>query len=78
EQCLAIRRSEVRNQQLPLEFLAAQLVEYLKRPGRKLDLETLTQWLAEYAGQPYQRIDPLNIDVAAVTPLMSDAIAPRQ
>ncbi len=77
EQCLAIRRSAVRNQQHPLEFLAAQQVEDLKRPGRKLDLETLTQWLAEYAGQPYLRIDPLKIDVAAVTPLMSYAFAQR-
>ncbi|MED5466049.1 MAG: GspE/PulE family protein, partial [Pseudomonadota bacterium] len=42
-----------------------------------LDLETLTQWLAEYAGQPYLRIDPLKIDVAAVTPLMSYAFAQR-
>ncbi|VFT11001.1 secretion pathway ATPase [Pseudomonas aeruginosa] len=32
EQCLAIRRSAVRNQQHPLEFLAAQQVEDLKRP----------------------------------------------
>ncbi|MCB2744322.1 hypothetical protein KQ749_14890, partial [Listeria monocytogenes] len=55
----------------------AQQVEDLKRPGRKLDLETLTQWLAEYAGQPYLRIDPLKIDVAAVTPLMSYAFAQR-
>ncbi|HIE0690191.1 TPA: GspE/PulE family protein [Pseudomonas aeruginosa] len=77
EQRLAIRRSAVRNQQHPLEFLAAQQVEDLKRPGRKLDLETLTQWLAEYAGQPYLRIDPLKIDVAAVTPLMSYAFAQR-
>ncbi|SPZ12991.1 secretion pathway ATPase [Pseudomonas aeruginosa] len=67
----------MRNQQHPLEFLAAQQVEDLKRPGRKLDLETLTQWLAEYAGQPYLRIDPLKIDVAAVTPLMSYAFAQR-
>ncbi|MBG6600668.1 type II/IV secretion system protein [Pseudomonas aeruginosa] len=77
EQCLAIRRSAVRNQQPPLEFLAAQQVEDLKRPGRKLDLETLTQWLAEYAGPPYLRIGPRKIDVAAVTPLMSYAFAQR-
>ncbi|MCP1619664.1 general secretion pathway protein E [Pseudomonas sp. SLBN-26] len=77
EQCLAIRRSAVNNQQHPLEFLASQQVDDLKRPGRKLELETLTQWLADYCGQPYLRIDPLKIDVAVVTPLMSYAFAQR-
>ncbi|MES2817440.1 MAG: ATPase, T2SS/T4P/T4SS family [Pseudomonadota bacterium] len=76
EQCLTIRRSS--NLQLhPLEFLAGQQVDDLARPGKKLDLESLTVWLAEFAGQPYLRIDPLKIDVAAVTPLMSYAFAQR-
>ena len=77
EHVLAIRRSAVNNQQHPLEFLAAQKLDDLAAKGRKLDLETLTQWLADYAGQPYLRIDPLKIDVAAVTPLMSHAFAQR-
>ena len=77
EHVLAIRRSAVNNQQHPLEFLAAQKLDDRANPGRKLDLETLTRWLAELAGQPYLRIDPLKIDVAAVTPLMSHAFAQR-
>ncbi len=77
EQCLRVRRSAVANQQHPLEFLAAQQLDDLQRPGKKLDLETLTVWLAEHAGQPYLRIDPLKIDVAAITPLMSYAFAQR-
>lgn len=77
EQCLTVRRSAVANQQHPLEFLTAQQLDDLQRPGKKLDLETLTVWLAERAGQPYLRIDPLKIDVAAVTPLMSYAFAQR-
>lgn len=77
EQCLTVRRSAVANQQHPLEFLAAQQLDDLQRPGKKLNLETLTVWLAERAGQPYLRIDPLKIDVAAVTPLMSYAFAQR-
>ncbi|AZE63978.1 MULTISPECIES: GspE/PulE family protein [Pseudomonas] len=40
-------------------------------------LESLTQWLAGHVGQPYLRIDPLQIDVAAVVPLMSHAFAQR-
>ena len=77
EQCLAIRRSVLNNQQHPLEFLAAQQIDDRQRPGKKLDLEALTAWLAQLAGQPYLRIDPLKIDVAAVTPLMSYAFAQR-
>ncbi|RRV31774.1 type II/IV secretion system protein [Stutzerimonas stutzeri] len=77
EQCLTVRRSALANQQHPLEFLAAQQLDDLQRPGKKLDLETLTVWLAERAGQPYLRIDPLKIDVAAITPLMSYAFAQR-
>ena len=77
EQCLAIRRSSLDTQQHPLEFIAAQQLDDHAHPGRKLDLETLTQWLAALAKQPYLRIDPLKIDVAAVTPLMSYAFAQR-
>ena len=77
EQCLTIRRSAVNNKQHPLEFLAAQQLDDRKQPGKKLELEELTVWLAEQAGQPYLRIDPLKIDVAAITPLMSYAFAQR-
>jgi general secretion pathway protein E len=77
EQCLAIRRSASNPQLHPLEFLAAQQLADAQRPGKKLDLETLTAWLAEQVGQPYLRIDPLKIDVAAITPLMSYAFAQR-
>ncbi len=77
EQCLSLRRTAANPQQHPLEFIAAQQLADLSRPGKTLDLETLTVWLAEYAGQPYLRIDPLKIDVAAITPLMSYAFAQR-
>jgi len=77
EQCMTLRRSTAASQQHPLEFLAAQQLDDLTRPGKKLDLETLTLWLAEQARQPYLRIDPLKINVAAITPLMSYAFAQR-
>ncbi|GLK87621.1 GspE/PulE family protein [Pseudomonas turukhanskensis] len=77
EQLMAIRRSSSNTQMHPLEFIAAQQVDDLSRPGKKLDLETLAIWLANLAGQPYLRIDPLKINVAAVTPLMSYAFAQR-
>jgi general secretion pathway protein E len=77
EQCMTLRRSSANSQQHPLEFLGAQQLDDLARPGKKLDLESLTVWVAEQAGQPYLRIDPLKINVAAVTPLMSYAFAQR-
>lgn len=78
EQCMAKRPLAAGKQALhPLEIIADQQLDDLKRPGKKLNLEMLTQWLADWAGQPYMRIDPLKIDVAAVTPLMSYAFAQR-
>ncbi|WP_248806680.1 GspE/PulE family protein [Pseudomonas sp. MWU13-2100] len=77
EQALATRRTSRNTQQHPLEFIASQQLADLSRPGKPLDLENLTVWLARQAGQPYLRIDPLKINVAAVTGLMSYAFAQR-
>ena len=75
EHLLAQGRSPHNAQLHPLEYLARQQIDDLSRPGHRLDLENLTLWLAQQAGQPYLRIDPLRIDVAAITPLMSYAFA---
>ena len=48
-----------------------------KEPGRKLDLAFLTEWLAHEAQLNLYRIDPLKIDVAAVTGCVSYAYAER-
>ncbi len=48
-----------------------------REPQRKLTLEFLTQWLANRLGIPYLRIDPLSIEVAKVTSIMSYAYAAR-
>jgi general secretion pathway protein E len=45
--------------------------------GRKLSLEVLTQWLAHRARLPYLRIDPLKLDVATITEVVSYAYASR-
>ena len=42
-----------------------------------LSLELLTTWLAEKVSMPYYRIDPLKIEVAKVTNVMSYAYAQR-
>ncbi len=61
----------------PMEIVAARDYENRAEPGRKLDLEFMTLWLAERARQPYLRIDPLKINVNAVTEVMSYAFAQR-
>lgn len=61
----------------PLEYLASLELDDLERQGKKLDIEYLCQWLAELSGQEYFHIDPLKIDVTAITPIMSHAYAMR-
>ena len=70
--CEAIQKSAH-----PLVFLAGQQLSDPSRPGKTLDIETLTAWLAHQCHLPYLRIDPLKIDVATVTGLMSFAFAQR-
>lgn len=73
-----IRSREPLNSPLhPLVFLASQQLQDPTRPTKTLDLETLTAWLAEEFEQPYLRLDPLKIEVATVTGLMSFAFAQR-
>ncbi len=43
-----------------------------------LDIEALTRWLAGRVGLPYLRIDPLKVDVARVTEVMSAGYAERR
>jgi general secretion pathway protein E len=60
-----------------LVYLAEQNLADQKRVGQTLDIETLTQKLAHYSGQPYCRLDPLNMDAAKVTQVMSFAFCQR-
>lgn len=79
EQLSMLRRSTAgaAAREHPLEFIASQAPDDLARPGKPLDAETLARWLASEARQPFYRIDPLKINVSAVTPLMSFAFAQR-
>ena len=47
------------------------------RANSQLTAEAITAWLAEDAGLPYARIDPLKVDVAAVTAAVPYAYAAR-
>ncbi len=78
EQCMNLKRLSKHNpQQNPIEFIADQQLDDLAFAGKKLDMERLCTWLAQWAGQEYVRIDPLKIDAASVTPVMSYAFAQR-
>lgn len=68
------RRDDARH---PLVVLADQGWHSATRPSYPLTLERLTRWLAEKVDLPYVRIDPLKIDVEAVTRLVSQAYASR-
>lgn len=70
-------RRYYRGQTHPLIVVAEQHWKSPQPPNRVLDLEALTQWLAEWAGLPYYHIDPLKVNLAAVTDVMSSAYASR-
>ena len=61
----------------PLVRVAAQEWQSASQPPTPLGLERLTQWLSDKAHLPYVRIDPLKIDVAAVTGVIKQAYATR-
>ncbi len=75
-------RADVRTARGKLELHPLVLIANLKladaRGGDKpLTVEGLTQWLAARAKLPYLKIDPMKIDVAAVTQVVSHAYAQR-
>ena len=61
----------------PLEIIAQHRWQNEKKPQEILTLEVLSPWLAGHVGLDYYRFDPLKIDVAAITDVMSYAYAQR-
>jgi general secretion pathway protein E len=72
-----LTRARVHKYDHPLEFLADQHLKSAKPPHKVLILETLVEWLAGKLGVPYLHIDPLKIDVRAVSQTMSIGYAER-
>jgi general secretion pathway protein E len=74
-------RTEARSARAGIEMHPLALVANRKIvnlcDGKPLSLEVLTQWLADKAGLEYLKIDPMKIDVAAVTQVISHAYAQR-
>ncbi|OOG46346.1 type II secretion system protein E [Rhodanobacter sp. C06] len=61
----------------PLVLIANAKLPNQRDPGRPLSLEALVEWLAGHAGLPYLKIDPMKVNVAAVTQVVSHAYAQR-
>ncbi|CAA0102529.1 Type II secretion system protein E [Zhongshania aliphaticivorans] len=60
-----------------LSYLVSAQLPDASRAGRLLNMDRLLEWLSGYCDQLPQRIDPLKIDVPAVTEVMSFAFAQR-
>ncbi len=61
----------------PLVVIADQKWRSRKPPQKILSLEWLTEWLAKQTGMDYFHVDPLKINFAAVTEVMSNHYAAR-
>jgi general secretion pathway protein E len=72
-----LARSRSSRVEHPLEMIGEQKWKSLAPPHRLITLEGLVEWLAGKLGVPYLHIDPLKIDLTAVTQTMSNAYAER-
>ncbi|MGE0080390.1 MAG: GspE/PulE family protein [Thiohalomonadaceae bacterium] len=77
ERADVLKRNMATHQRNPLSVIAERHFSSEKPPHGLLTLDVLSQWLAARVGMPYYTIDPLRIDVAAVTAVMSYAYARR-
>jgi general secretion pathway protein E len=76
EPLMADRRAQ-RPDHHPLIVIADQKWKSAKDPAKILNLDMVTEWMAGRVGLPYFHIDPLKINVSAVTEVFSSAYAAR-
>jgi general secretion pathway protein E len=72
-----IGRTRTQRFEHPLELIAEQRLKSLAPPHKTLALEALVEWLAGKLDVPYRHIDPLKVELGAVTATMSNAYAER-
>ena len=73
----SLARAKTRRTEHPLETIADKNWHTATGPRMPLTLDWLVEWLAGKLGVPYLHIDPLKIDLAAVTQTMTNAYAER-
>ncbi|MDQ8050185.1 GspE/PulE family protein [Luteibacter sp.] len=61
----------------PLVVVSSAKVDNAREPGRPLSLEVLVEWLASKADLDYMKVDPMKVNVAQVTQVVSSAYAQR-
>ncbi|MDQ7998073.1 MAG: GspE/PulE family protein [Luteibacter sp.] len=61
----------------PLVVVSSAKVDNAREPGRPLSLEVLVEWLAGKADLDYMKVDPMKVNVAQVTQVVSSAYAQR-
>lgn len=61
----------------PVVYLVEQKLADQRAPGEMLDIEAILAWLSEKSGQSVHQIDPLKINLGAITEVMSKAFAQR-
>ncbi len=66
-----------RRTQHPLVMIAEHKWSDLREPHAILNLDRLTDWLSQRVGLPMMSIDPLKVNVPAITAVMSYAYAKR-
>ncbi|MEP6658150.1 MAG: type II/IV secretion system protein, partial [Betaproteobacteria bacterium] len=72
-----LARSRTRRFEHPLEMIADRKWKSLAPPYKGITLDWLVEWLGARLGVPSRHIDPLKIDLGAVTQTMSNAYAER-
>jgi general secretion pathway protein E len=77
ERLVVDRRAYRAGAQHPLVAVAEQKWRSAQPPHKLLTLEALTEWYAPKVGLAYFHIDPLKINFASVTEIMSSAYAER-
>ena len=73
----SLARAKTRRTEHPLETIAEKNWHTATGPKMPLTLDWLVEWLAGKLGVPYTHIDPLKIDLTAVTQTMTNAYAER-
>ena len=61
----------------PMVYLAEQKLQDPSQPDRVLNMDALLSWLGAKSGQAIYQIDPLKINLGAITEVMSKAFAQR-
>ena len=73
----SVRANATGDDKNALQVIADCGWDHLQQPGKKITLDRMIEWLSAKVDMPVKKIDPLNIDVASITGVMSLAYARR-